>query len=78
MNPNLLDMMKAKIELSIQQCGFDENDENNTLYFLMLTLFPFVDPDRIEWIGFINRMVLGKLVDDANNWHNSIHTGDSL
>jgi len=78
MNPNLLDMMKAKIELSIQQCSFDENDENNTLYFLMLTLFPFVDPDRIEWIGFINRMVLGKLVDDANNWHNSIHTGDSL
>jgi hypothetical protein len=78
MNPNLLDMMKAKIELSLQQCSFDETDDNNTFYFLLLTLFPFVDPDRVEWISFINRMVLDRLVDDANNWHNSIHTGDSL
>jgi hypothetical protein len=78
MNPNLLDMMKAKIELSIQQCSFDETDENNSLYFLMLTLFPFVDPDKIEWIRFMNRIVLSKLIDDANNWHNSIQNETNL
>lgn len=69
MNANLLDMMKAKIELSLQQSSFDETDENNALYFLMLTLFPFVDPDKVEWIKFINRAVLSKLIDDAHNWH---------
>lgn len=78
MNPNLLDMMKVKIELSLQQCSLDETDENNTLYFLMLTLSPLVDPDRIEWIRFINRMVFNKLNDDAYDWHNSIRTGENL
>lgn len=69
MDSFLIDMMRAKIELSIQQhFKFDDDDmkdEIHPLYYLMLSLSPFVDPDRVFWAKIINEFILEKIAIDA-------------
>jgi hypothetical protein len=69
MNSLQIDMMRARIELSIQsQFRFDENDNKNDvhpLYYLMLSLSPFVDPDRIFWAKIVNEFILEKIAIDT-------------
>lgn len=68
MNPGLLDIMKSRIESSILDAKFPSVTEKDTVYIVMVSLFPYVEPSDIFWVRFINPLVFSKLIEDASRF----------
>ena len=76
MNPGLLDIMKSRIESSILDAEFPSTNTTHTVYIVMVSLFPYVEPSDIFWSKFIDPFVFSKLIDDAMRFNDPEAEGE--